>query len=113
MQPAEAASLAAASRVPVYTISLGTPEGVLVSPGRDIPVPPHPESLAAIASTTGGLAFEAPTASELEQIYLSMSTRFVGYTRRSDEVTWIAALIGLPLLLSAVGLSLASKGRFP
>ena len=113
VEPAEAGSLAAASRVPVYTISLGTPEGVLVTPGRDIPVPPHPESLAAIADATGGLAFEAPTASELEQIYLSMSTRFVGYTRRSDEVTWIVALIGLPLLLSAVGLSMASKGRFP
>ena len=79
LQPLEGAQLAADAGIPVYTIALGTPEGVLrgdfggpgidpnapggtASPGfgeREIPVPPDPETLGEIARMTGGEFSEA------------------------------------------------------
>ena len=54
-------------------------------------MPPDTETLAAIAETTGGRSFEAPTASDLAQIYESLGSR-VGYTTEEREVTqWFAA----------------------
>ncbi len=64
LQPIEGAKLAKDACFPVYTIALGTPEGVIErgpfgafpSSPQDaqlIPVPPDPETLRAIARTTG------------------------------------------------------------
>ena len=67
MEPLPAAELAAALGVPIYTIALGTADGVVTVPDdigqlHTLNVPPDTETLAAIAETTGGRAFEAPTA---------------------------------------------------
>ena len=61
-------------RVPVYTIALGTANGVLRQPNafggtRIQPVPPDPDSLARIAETTNGRFFEAPTSDNLTAVY--------------------------------------------
>src|SRR5688572_4731998 len=62
LQPLEGAQLAKEAGFPVYTIALGTPEGVIErgpfggapqDAGQVIPVPPDPETLRAIAETTG------------------------------------------------------------
>ena len=58
------------SSVPIYTISLGTADGVVTVPDdqgqlHTVNVPPDTETLAAIAETTGGRAFEAPTSADL------------------------------------------------
>jgi Ca-activated chloride channel family protein len=113
--PADAMASAAARDVPVYTIALGTPQGVLRSFGGRIeqPVPPDPETLRRISEATGGLSFEAATESELERIYRDMSDRFVLEVPRVREVTWAFALAAIPLVLAALGLSLAMRGRFP
>ena len=70
MEPLPAAEQAAALGVPIYTIALGTADGVVTVPDdqgqlHTLNVPPDTETLAAIAETTGGRAFEAPTASDL------------------------------------------------
>ena len=60
LQPLEGAELAKEARYPVYTVALGTPEGVIDrgpfgfgGGDRTIPVPPDPETLRQIAEVTG------------------------------------------------------------
>jgi Ca-activated chloride channel family protein len=72
---------------PVSTIALGTPTGVIdrgqfgfgFQPGQGgdqiIPVPPDPETLRAIAETTGGQFSEARTADALEDAYENLGSR--------------------------------------
>ena len=75
LQPLEGAELAADAGFPVYTIALGTPEGVIDrgqfggfgfaatrAASSSIPVPPDPETLREIAEMTGGEFSEARTA---------------------------------------------------
>jgi Ca-activated chloride channel homolog len=113
VSPKEAIQGAVASRVPIYTISLGTPEGRFVFPGGSVRVPPDPATLRLISEKTQGRAFLAPSAGALATIYHAMGQRFVGYARSGDEATWIFAVLALVVLLLAVGLSLLIKGRFP
>ena len=68
LEPLQGAALAKEACFPVYTVALGTPEGTIrrgfgfgggfgQSPGDPnelIPVPPDPDTLRAIAETTGG-----------------------------------------------------------
>jgi Ca-activated chloride channel homolog len=117
LEPLDAASRAAADGVPVYTIALGTSDGVVDVPndfGQVVPlsVPPDTETLAAIAETTGARAFSAPTADDLASIYQSLGTR-VGFAQQQQEITqWFAAGA---LLLVVVGGGLAAVwfNRFP
>src|SRR5262245_61999860 len=83
-EPQAAADRAAKPCVPVYTIALGTPDGTVDV--RDqfgqmvtLEVPPDTETLKAIADTTGGKAFDAPTAEDLKQVYANLESR-IGYT---------------------------------
>ncbi|HVF77081.1 MAG TPA: VWA domain-containing protein, partial [Solirubrobacteraceae bacterium] len=46
-------------RVPIYTVALGTPNGTIEIQGRTLRVPPDPEALERIATTSGGQAFRA------------------------------------------------------
>ena len=61
--PLEGAARAKSFKIPVYTIALGTPEGVVefnrFGGTRIIPVPPDPATLRQIAATTGGRFYEA------------------------------------------------------
>jgi Ca-activated chloride channel family protein len=103
--------------VPVYTIALGTADGVVTVPDdrgelHTLDVPPDTETLAAIAETTGGRAFEAPTAQDLAQIYDSLGSR-IGYTTEEREVTQWFAAAGLLLVVTGAGLAAHWFNRFP
>jgi Ca-activated chloride channel family protein len=116
-QPLQGAAEAAALGVPVYTIALGTADGVVSVPDRtgqlrQLSVPPDPETLAAIAEITGGRFFEAPTAGDLAQIYESLGSR-IGYTNEEREVTQVFAGAGLLLVLVGGGLAAHWFNRFP
>jgi Ca-activated chloride channel family protein len=72
--PLEAAQRAASLGVPIHTIALGTAAGkVEVTDENGMPVtldvPPDTATLRQIAETTGGTAFDAPTADELKVVY--------------------------------------------
>ncbi len=98
--PEDAAAQAKAAGVPVYTVALGTPDGVLPD-GRS--VPPDPQSLAAVAEITGGQAFESQDAEGLSQVYDDLGT-FLGTRQVMGEVTsWPVGLAAL--LLIAAGLA--------
>jgi len=114
LQPLEGAKLAKDACFPVYTIALGTPKGVIERgpfggfPGTGasqvIPVPPDPETLRAIARTTGGEFSEARTADSLEAAYKNLGSR-LGRETGQSEITWlfVAIAAGLLLLGTAVG----------
>jgi Ca-activated chloride channel family protein len=117
MEPLPAAEQAAALGVPIYTIALGTADGVVTVPDdqgqlHTLNVPPDTETLAAIAETTGGRAFEAPTASDLAQIYQSLGTK-IGYTTEDREVTQWFAAAGLLFVVAGAGLAAHWFNRFP
>jgi Ca-activated chloride channel family protein len=117
MEPIPAAEQAAALGVPIYTIALGTADGVVTVPDdrgelHTLNVPPDTETLAAIAETTGGRAFEAPTAQDLAQIYASLGSR-IGYTTEEREVTQWFAAAGLLLVVGGAGMAAHWFNRFP
>ena len=117
LEPLDAASRAAALGVPVYTIALGTQDGVVQVPNRQgqlqtLAVPPDTETLAAIAETTGARFFDAPTAQDLAQIYENLGSR-VGFTDEQREVTQLFAAAGLLFVIAGAGLAAHWFNRFP
>jgi Ca-activated chloride channel family protein len=117
LEPDAAAREAASIGMPVYTIALGTADGmVTVQDEFGIPhtveVPPDTDTLAAIAETTGGRSFQAPTASDLQQIYQSLGSR-VGTREEPQEVTQWFAAAGLALMVGGAALAAHWFNRFP
>jgi Ca-activated chloride channel family protein len=117
LEPIEAAERAAAASVPIYTIALGTENGVVDVPTRDgrlepMAVPPDPETLATVAELTGGRFFEAPTADDLAAIYESLGSR-VGFVEEEQEITQLFAAGGLLFVLLGAGLAAHWFNRFP
>jgi Ca-activated chloride channel family protein len=104
-------------RVPVYTIALGTANGVLRQPNafggtRIQPVPPDPDSLARIAETSSGRFFRAPTSENLTAVYDSLGSR-IGFRMEEREVTVAFTAAGLLLLAAAGALRLRRGARLP
>jgi Ca-activated chloride channel family protein len=93
-------------RVPIYTVALGTPNGVLANPDPYAPpisVPPDPQLMAAIAQASGARTFNAQTADQLSSVYRSLGSQ-LGSVARKREITVYFAIGGLVLLvLAAVG----------
>jgi Ca-activated chloride channel family protein len=117
MEPIPAAEQAAALNVPIYTIALGTADGVVTVPDdqgqlHTLNVPPDTDTLAAIAETTGGKSFQAPTAADLDAIYKSLGSK-IGYTSEEQEVTQWFAAAGLLLVVAGAGLAAHWFNRFP
>jgi Ca-activated chloride channel homolog len=116
LEPLQGAARAKAAGIPVYTVSLGTPGGVLTREFdgvvRTIPVPPDPDTLKAIAQTTGGKFYEAQNAGSLHDAYSSLGSR-LGRAPGKTEVTY-AFLAGAAGLLIAAGfLSALWSPRLP
>jgi Ca-activated chloride channel family protein len=115
--PLDAADRAATMNVPIYTIALGTPDGKVTVPDQNgqpttLEVPPDTETLAKIAETTDAIAFDAPTATDLQAVYDNLQSR-VGYTEETQEVTALFAGAALILVVAAAGLSALWFGRLP
>jgi Ca-activated chloride channel homolog len=103
--------------VPVYTIALGTADGVL--PRRDSfgglrlqPVPPDPDTLARIAETTNARFFQAPTSRNLNEVYESLGSH-IGFRTEEREITVAFAAAGLVLLAAAGALRARRAARLP
>jgi Ca-activated chloride channel homolog len=138
LEPLEGAQRAKAAGIPVYTVALGTPNGRLKfdrgwtpagpgilpgqgggggfgpsGPGRGtVPVPPDPETLRAIASTTGGRFFAARNSESLQVAYSSLGSR-LGRKHGRTEITYAFLAAAAALLLAAGVLSAAWSPRLP
>ena len=108
--PRVAAQRARALGVPVHTVALGTPNGVVeetVIGGfrRIIRVPPNPATLRAIARATGGQFFAAADDARLREVYEQLGSR-LGHRAESREITDYFAGGSAALLLAGGALSL-------
>lgn len=109
VEPAEAAKLAAEQGVPVYSVLLGTGDGVVEEtlPGglrRIIRVPPSPETLEQVSRATGGELFSAPGTEQLKSVYEELGSR-LGTRDESREITDVFAAAAVVLLLAAAAIS--------
>jgi len=89
--PEVAATQARSVHIPVYTVVVGTPDGVVNVPlaggyQAQLRVPPSPETLRSVARLTGGQFFTAPDQDHLRQIYEKLGSR-LGHRRESREIT--------------------------
>ena len=89
--PAAAAAQARSLHIPVYTVVVGTQEGVVNVPlaggyQAQLRVPPNPETLRSVARLTGGQFFTATDQKRLQQIYEKLGSR-LGHHRESREIT--------------------------
>jgi len=114
--PMEGAARAKSFKIPVYTIALGTPEGVVefnrFGGTRIIPVPPDKDTLRQIASATGGRSYEAESIGDLREAYDKMGS-LVTKVERKQEVTFAFLAGGLVLLLAAAGIAVVTFPRLP
>jgi Ca-activated chloride channel homolog len=115
--PEQAAQDALGLHVPVYTIALGTPNGVLTVrvPGRGVvrvAVPPDPEILKTVARISGGRFFAAPSDQDLHSIYDNLATKLGFVTEQHDITSWFIAAAAI-LLLAGGSLATLWFHRFP
>lgn len=106
VQPAQAASQARRLGIPIFTVALGTPNGIVerTLPGgflERIRVPPDPKALKTIADVSGGKFFTATDRESLAAVYESLRSR-LGEETKQIEVS--AAFAGGGALLLVVSL---------
>jgi Ca-activated chloride channel family protein len=112
--PVAVATAARELKVPIYTVALGTRDATVPNPGFGPPlsVPPDPETLRAIAETSGGRAYSAQDDQQLSSIYEELGSQ-LGTRDVKREVTAAFAAGGLVLLLGAAAASVRWAGRLP
>jgi Ca-activated chloride channel family protein len=107
ISPAAAAERAQALGVPVYTVAIGTPAGVVeeeLTGGlrRIIRVPPSPETLQLLAETTGGTFFTAAGVDELRAVYEELGSRLGTRDERREITDFFAGGSAALLLVGGV-----------
>jgi Ca-activated chloride channel homolog len=136
LEPLEGAQRAKEAGIPVYTVALGTPNGRLRMDrafggggfggpnggfgnggggfgfNRSVPVPPDPQTLHAIADTTGGKFFAARSAESLQSAYKQLGSS-LGRKPGHTEITYLFLAIAAGLLLAAGLLSAIWSPRVP
>ena len=115
--PLTAAKHARALHIPVYTVVLGTPDGVVhqtLTGGYqvNIRVPPNPGTLRRIAQASGGKSFTAASNSDLSQVYRHLGS-LLGHKSQDREITDVFAGGAAALLLVGGGLSMLFFRRLP
>jgi Ca-activated chloride channel homolog len=116
-RPTAAARQARLHRVPIYTVVLGTPDGVVEVPlpggfHAQLRVPPRPDTLQQLARTTGGKFFTARNDTRLREIYERLGSR-LGSRSESREISDYFAGGSAALLLFGGALSALWFRRVP
>ena len=97
--PLQAAKLAAEHGVRVYTVGIGTPEGIALSfAGSSMRVRLDEETLRRIADVTLGEYYAASSAPELKRIYEHLSARMAIERASTVEITALFVAAGALLL---------------
>ncbi len=99
--------------VPVFTVALGTESAVVEGPnGELLPVPPDPETLKRMSEVSGGQAFAATEADQLDKVYAKLGSK-IGQKQQKREMTAGFAGVGALLLLGAAAAAVRLGGRLP
>ena len=103
--PQEASGQARERDVPVFTVGMGTPDGVVEVPlaggyTARVEVPADPTTLRRVAAATGGRFFSSPTLEQLQAVYAELESRL----GREDE--WREVTVAF----AAGGASCSSSG---
>jgi Ca-activated chloride channel homolog len=117
VEPQAAAQQAKEKDIPVHTVLVGTPNGVVeetLTGGfrRITRVPPSPETLEQLSQATGGQFFAALDAEGLRKVYEDLGSQ-LGERRESREVTDVFAAGAAALLLVGGALSAFLFRRVP
>ena len=117
VDPVRAAQQAKEQGIPVHTVLVGTPEGVVeetLTGGfrQIIRVPPSPETLEALSQATGGEFFTAIDTERLVKVYEELGSR-LGERDESREITDVFAAGAAALLLVGGALSAFLFKRVP
>jgi len=109
VNPVIVAGQAKRRHVRIYTISVGTPHGVITIHRRggevQAPVPVDPTELAQISQTSGGHAYRAPDSATLNAIYSNLA-KALSHHRAEQRLTGYFAGAGLLLVALGLGASL-------
>jgi Ca-activated chloride channel family protein len=108
----QAAEEARRAGVPVSTIAYGTPEGIVVQGDQTFPVPVDTVVLEQLAEATGGTAYLAASAGQLEQVYDDIGTRVSRETARRELTAPVSGL-ALVLLVGTAVAGMGLSGRVP
>lgn len=99
--------------VRIFTVGLGTPEGVIINAGgRNIRVRIDEPTLQKIAERTNGRYFRAENAEDLKSVYEGLSMRLTFKTERT-ELTALFTAAAMVLMLLAGTLSMWWFSRLP
>jgi Ca-activated chloride channel family protein len=111
--PLEAAHKAREQGIPVYTVALGTPEGVVEEFGGGYkPAPPDKKTLQRIAEITGGEFFASSSATDLARVYDNLGSS-LGFANEKREVTLTFVAAAFALLTASGMLSVLWFNRLP
>jgi len=115
--PQAAAARARTAHIPVYTVLVGTRNGIverMLTGGyrEQIRVPASPDTLRQLAQSTQAKFFSAPSAERLREVYKELGTR-LGHQRKDREITDFFAGGSALLLLVSGGLSALWFRRLP
>lgn len=114
--PLQGAQRAKSFGIPVFTVALGTPGGVIErtrwGETQIIPVPPDRITLRQIAVATDGKYFEAASADRLRESYERLGS-LVSKVERRQEVTHFFVGAGIAFLLAAMVVSALAFPRLP
>ena len=99
-------------RVPVYTVSLGTPEGTVPGNGAPFPVPPDPDTMRRVAQVSDGRFYNVTDGGRLSEIYQRLG-RQIGSREEQRDVSVVFAAAGLLALLAALALAVRRAPALP
>jgi Ca-activated chloride channel family protein len=114
ISPVVVAEQARRDHIPIYTVALGTPNGVLQQGlfGPAVPVPPDPGLMQQIARTSGGRAYDAQTEEYLRSVYATLGRSLSTVARPRDVSVYFLIAAGLLLIAAAFG-SVRTAARLP
>ncbi len=105
-----AAGAAKTEGVPIYTVALGTSQGVIYSRGETVAVPVEIAQLQQVADISGGKAYVAASPNDLVEAYEDVDGRLVYTEERQDATSeYVGYLVMLALVSTAAGLFVASR----
>ena len=103
--------MAAARGVRVFTLGLGTDEGVIPGwNGQSIQVQFDEETLKTIADLTVGKYYHAGSGADLAEIYRELNTQLI-QEREQTELSFLFAALAALLIVGAGGLSVLWSSR--